>query len=112
MSRTTTLTIAFLLLFLGVKLRLVQSYHLTPAATQFWIERIEDPEIVARNNLQQFVPNNRFNSNFQQASYPTFGVNQNLAMPQKVVTPPQWVCWPVFFLGAFMLLNGMSMSKD
>lgn len=112
MSRTTTLTIAFLLLFVGLKLRTVQSYQLTPSATKFWIERIEDPEIVAKQGLQNFNNSGPSNSMFQSASYSNYNQMNPLPAPQKVVTPPTWICWPIFFLGAFMFLTGLSMPKD
>lgn len=111
MSRTSTLTLGFLLLLVGIKLNVIQSYQLTPSATRFWIERIEDPEVVMRNNLYQYTQPNAYNGNnvFQQASYANVA---SPALPQKVLTPPTWICWPVFFLGAFLLLNGLAMPKD
>lgn len=112
MSRTTTLTIAFLLLIVGLKMRMVQSYQLTPAATKFWIERIEDPEIVARHNLSSFSNGGPSNGIFQSASYSNFAQNNSLIAPQKVITPPNWISWPIFFLGAFLFLSGLSMPKD
>ncbi|MEZ6096739.1 MAG: hypothetical protein R3C03_21360 [Pirellulaceae bacterium] len=112
MSRSAMMTLGFLLLFVGLKLNFVESYQLTPRATRFWIERIEDPDVVMQNGLYQYVQGNQYSSPYYQTS---FGNNIAGALgnqPQKVLTPPNWVCWPVFFMGAFMLLNGLSMNKD
>ena len=43
MSRYATMTMGFLLVFMGIKFLMVESYYLTPQATKFWLERIEDP---------------------------------------------------------------------
>jgi hypothetical protein len=112
MSRTTTLTLGFLLLMLGLKLNFVETYQLTPTATRFWIERIEDPNVVAQNSLQQYLPANQFNRPIYQTGYAAPNAIENALTPQKQIKPPTWICWPVFFLGAFLLLNGLTMKNN
>lgn len=106
MSRTSIMTIGFLLIMMGIKLNLIESYVLSPSATRFWMERIEDPTVAMQAGYNPYgqttapVP-----SLFQQAS---FGLS-NPALPQKTLTPPQWLCWPTFFFGFVLLLHGASL---
>lgn len=117
MSRTSVMTLGILLIFLGIKLNLVESYQLSPSATRFWMERIEDPAVAyqsatyGQSGGYGFGANQGYNSPYQVASYS----NYNQAGPQlnwapKTIAPPNWLCWPVFFLGAVLLLHGVSLK--
>lgn len=107
MSRTSIMTIGFLLILIGIKLSLVESYVLSQSATKFWMERVEDPSVAVQNNLNPYGQAAQFPSLFQQAS---FGAAAP-AMPQKTVTPPKWACWPTIFFGFVLLLHGISMRR-
>lgn len=131
MSRTSVMTIGILLIFLGIKLNLIESYQLSQSATRFWMERIEDPG-VAMETAQTLMQSGQYGnsyanqysqSRYQAASYPfssnayNNGMNQldpngGIVWPTKSITPPNWLCWPVFFLGAVMLLHGASLKHD
>lgn len=117
MSRTSVMTLGILLIFLGIKLNLVESYQLSPSATRFWMERIEDPAVayqsagMAQPGGYGFGANPGYQSPYQVASYSNYN---NPALPQinwppKTIVPPNWLCWPVFFLGAVLLLHGVSL---
>lgn len=115
MSRTSIMTIGILLILMGIKFNLVESYQLSPQATRFWMERVEDPAIAQQQALQA----NRFGgyqmptyNPYQQASFPNQGIVEPVInWPPKVITPPSWLCWPVFFVGAVMLLHGLSLRQ-
>ena len=129
MRRTSVMTMGFVLIFIGIQLNLVETYVLTPRFSSFLSEHASpsqspgfangtinpnsgfDPT-VAQNSIQ--------NSPFYQASYPgppgntaLNGLNRtapNFAAP-KVVSPPNWLCWPILFLGTVVFLHGFSMSR-
>jgi hypothetical protein len=178
------MTIGFLLVLLGIKFHLVESYLLTPRATKFWNSRIgggggsntpvqdgfnnsvNQLTNAARsgydqtrngfnavggfnggnfnnnsytpmssnpynpyskgymNNSQYGAPNN---SLFQNASYQNpvaqnrngfapqaiaSGYSNQMIGPQKQVTTPKWLGWPILFLGAVLILQGLAMRRD
>lgn len=125
------MTIGFLLIFVGIQLNLVDSFVLTSEATKFWHERIVDPanELVtdsgagypangygSAGQYQQQQPS-PFQSPYFQASWN--GNNpqaqgyqqQSFAGAPKILTPPSWICWPVFFAGTVFFLHGLSMRQ-
>lgn len=166
MSRYTTMTIGFLLVFMGIKFHMVESYLLTPNATKFWNERIGDQGNLApnlgnnqvasgfnaNNGTSPFSPNSygqytgQYNprsgyantggfantggygatnsSVFQSASYQNPVSYQQPASnqgsllgslfygPQKQLTTPKWLGWPVLFLGAVFILQGAGMRRS
>lgn len=159
MSRYTTMTIGFLLVLIGIKFHMVESYLLTPRATKFWVERVGDsgnPVQGVTNNLIAQMPNgynsgNAFQNNayspfnnsynsysnsgnrgygaandsvFQSASYqnqntyqPRLAASQGMLArtmfgPQKQVTTPKWLGWPILFLGAVFILHGAGMRRS
>lgn len=134
MSRYTTVTLGFLLVFIGIKFHMVESYFLTPKATQFWLERIEEPTNTVQNNgfgngnyanysnsynqySGNYLANNGIQNNpFQNASYQTpyggQGPLANRLWPQKQITTPRWLGWPVLFLGAVFVLHGAAMRRS
>ncbi len=116
MSRTSIMTIGILLILLGIKFNLVESYHLNAQATRFWMERIEDPAVAQQQALQagrlpSFQTSPQYNP-YQQASYPQNGALGEIPWQPKVIAPPAWLCWPVFFVGAVMLLHGLSLRPN
>lgn len=155
MSRYTTMTLGFLLVFLGIKFHMVETYFLSSKATQFWMERIADPASTPAENgynsinqiVDRYAPNQirgQYNNNqpynpysngsvgssgfgsqnssvFQSASYqtpyqPAPAMNQaagaNGFWPQKQISTPRWLGWPVLFLGAVFVLHGASMRRS
>lgn len=177
MSRYTTMTIGFLLVFMGIKFHLVESYLLTPRATKFWNSRIggkkgSDTPVQdafnnqlanntgARNGFNRnsngfnaiggfnggnsnnnayapysanpynpyskgYMSNNAYgsanNSLFQNASYQNpnafqqplanSGYANQVFGPQRQVTTPKWLGWPILFLGAVFILQGLAMKR-
>lgn len=119
MSRTSVMTIGFLLIFLGIQLNTVESFVLTPQATRFWNDRIVDPasELVTESeSARPWQQSGILQSPFSQASWSSrtpatglFGANTGQAA--KALTHPSWICWPVFFAGTVFFLHGLSMRK-
>ena len=112
MRRTSTMTLGFVLIFIGAQLALVDSFRLTPRMSNFFSERggaVESANPMASADQGRFNP-------FTQATYS--GGNQPAAgvalgnVPQKEISPPGWLCWPTLFLGTVILLHGFSMSRN
>ena len=75
MSRNTAVTIGFLLIFIGVKLRLVDSYTLTPKASKFYVERIQTSDAQA-NGLNP-IANNPYSNNLGSGTSGNFNSQYN-----------------------------------
>ena len=119
MSRTGNVTLGFLLIFIGLQLNLVQTFTLNSGATKFWAERIATPEDLAPLRTVP-VATNGFNYNnnpFSQASYsngiqsPIQPAASSIFLRPKQITPPDWICWPVIFIGAFLVLQGAILKR-
>lgn len=111
MSRSTIMITGFLLILIGIQLNFVQTYTLTPRATKFWAERLADP--VDLGPLQ--TTNNQSNSPFSQASFNNGTVKPapgTMFLRAKEITPPNWICWPVMFVGAVLSLQGILLKRE
>ena len=113
------MTTGFLLIFIGLQLNFVKTYTLTPRATKFWAERLAEPSDLTP--LQTNYNGNlgeRIGSPFSQASYTNgdYRSQQPLARPMflraKQVTPPEWICWPIMFVGAVFFLQGILLKRE
>ena len=116
MSRTTTMATGFFLILIGVQLHLVESFTLTPRVAHFLNDNFPqatttDLSPVPSENFSN--PPQPFNSPYYQASFdrpttPSVGIR---TVADRRIAPPRWFCWPVFFLGAFLLIQGLSQSQ-
>jgi hypothetical protein len=119
MSRTATMATGFFLILAGIQLHMVESFTLTPRMSHFLNDTFSQqdhslaPNIATSGDFSS--PRQNYNSPYYQASYSQPGGNQRLASRpvatirssgQDTITPPRWFCWPVLFLGAFLLLQG------
>lgn len=135
MRRRTIMTIGFLLMFIGIQLNVVRTYTLTPKATKFWMENIEEPALATQPPMQQMAPqqmapqaqaayNGYANSPFSQASYGNganaYGANyapMQVPAPRpamygpKQFSPPEWICWPFIFVGTAFVLYGLILAR-
>lgn len=111
MRRTSTMTLGFVLIFLGIQLAVVDSYLLTPRITHFLSQQESDaaqPAIVS-NPIQR--------NPYRQVAFQPLGSQRPVpgyegAVTQQRVTPPKWLCWPVLFCGTVVLLQGATMKRD
>jgi hypothetical protein len=111
MHRITTIALGFFLIFFGVQLNVVERYTMTPRTANFL-----SPDGVVANAVRQPVdrPDNTYESPYYQAGYqsPATSSNRPVAAVSREIRPPRWLCWPVLFFGAVILINGATMHRD
>lgn len=116
MSRTSLITAGFLLIFLGIQLNVVQSFTMTRSVGNFLSENFAgNPgrlEINSPIPSPQFEANRQnYNSPYYQASYGNNAAQFQRApaagIGNRTIYPPHWICWPVLFFGAVLLLQGL-----
>lgn len=92
LNRNQFFFIAIFLGLVGLQLRLVSSYELTPQATRFLAER-------ARASADPVGS--------MQGTIPALPAN----LPAKVVSPPEWIGWCLLSVGAVLFFHSLTMSK-
>jgi len=116
MHRFNTMAFGFFLIFLGIQLNVVERYVMTPRTANFMSA---DGDL--RSAFQQPVGSNGIvnpanNSPYYQASYqaPNAAIAPAYSTSpiSREIRPPRWLCWPVLFLGAVILLNGLAVRRD
>lgn len=110
MRRNSTMTLGFVLIFLGIQFAMVDSYQLTPRIANFLAEQRTNNQIP----LQQVAPNLGQQSPYSQIGYQVpqqLPPIANISPAQRIVTPPRWLCWPVLFCGTVVLLHGLSKPR-
>ena len=112
MQRTSTMTLGFVLIFFGIQFALVDSYLLTPRIVNLLSDDGQFAQVV---QPPQVAPNQYQQSPFSQVGYQT--PNQlppaltTASSAQRTVTPPRWLCWPLFFCGTVVLIHGISKPR-
>jgi len=116
MSRTVLFTVGFLLIFAGIQLNVVQSFTMTPRVANFVSNSFAgNPNGI---NVPGQIPTPQFDANLQnynspyyQASYANnsaqYQPSRILSVGDRTIYPPRWICWPVLFFGAVMILQGL-----
>lgn len=115
------MTIGFLIIFVGIQLNMVQTYTLTPRATKFWVENIDDVSFETIAPVQAVTngyDNAMNNTPFSQASYGTsqnyapapYSVPAVLSGPKRIA-PQDWICWPFIFIGAASVFYGLVLRR-
>ena len=106
------MTLGFVLIFLGIQFALVDSYLLTPRIVNFLSDegqfaQVIPPPQAAQNQFQQ--------SPFSQVGYQgpdsLSATLTGAPTAQRTITPPRWLCWPLFFLGTVVLIHGISKPR-
>ena len=87
------LLIGAVLLFMGAQLRLVDSYVLTPKASQF-----------VASQLHSSVEARRYDPSYMYSVGPYPEV-------AKTFTPPRWMGWACLSIGAVMVLHSLTISR-
>ena len=87
LNRNQWLTIGFVLGFLGVQLRRVESVQLTEKASRFLAERL--PTAANTND-----------------SYSLGGIT-----PRRVIRPPDWLGFALLSIGGVLILHSLAMKK-
>jgi hypothetical protein len=94
LTRNHYCVIGLILLFFGIELRAVDSFVLTPEATNVLADRAGHP-IAAVNNMAQSV----------------FNTEKPLLPFKKTLQPPEWLGWALMSIGAVLVLHALSMPK-
>jgi hypothetical protein len=87
--------IGAILLLLGAQLRLVDSYVLTPKASQFVEARLHTSGLA---NSGLYDPSYLYSV----GPYPT---------SNKTFTPPRWIGWAFLSVGAVLVLHSLTISR-
>jgi hypothetical protein len=89
LNRNQYFFMGLVILFLGVQLRMVESYTLTQEATRFLAERSQSSSTNA-----------------------VFSLTSDMgAGPQKVIQPPEWAGWCLLSVGSVLILHSLAMKK-
>lgn len=91
-TRYHVFLVGVVLVLLGLELRFVDSFVLTPKATRFFAEQMGFPIIVASNAVGSLT-----------------GVQPDL--PSKVLHPPEWLSWFLLSLGFVLVLQSWTIAK-
>jgi len=89
LNRNQFLFIGLVVLFIGLQVRYVSAYVLTPQATKFLAERTGQSPAAA-------------------SMFTAFG---NATGARKVVQPPDWLSWCLMSVGAVLCLHSLAMPK-
>lgn len=90
-NRNQYLLIGLVVLFLGIQLRMIDSYVLNEPSTQFLAKRLNKP-LPVRNNRMPLLA----------TSAPTF---------KRTITPPQWLGWAMLSVGGVLILHSLAMQR-
>jgi len=91
LNRNQFFFLGLLVLLIGVQVRYVSAYVLSPQATQFLAERTG-------------------NSSPGTSSFFTM-TGGTFAAPRKVLEPPEWLSWCLMSVGAVLCLHSLAMPK-
>jgi hypothetical protein len=91
-TRYHVFLVGTVLVLLGVELRLIDSFVLTPKATRFLAEQTGNPVAVASNTVGSLTG----------AEGP---------LPSKVIRPPEWMGWFLISVGSVLILQSCAMAK-
>lgn len=90
LNRNQYFFLGVVILLVGLQLRLVASYILTPDATRFLAERSQKSSTSA--TLISFT-------------------SDMGALPNKVINPPEWLGWCIVSVGSVLVLHSLAMKK-
>jgi len=110
------MSIGFLLIFMGIQLNVVESFTMTRRVSNFLSDNFAgNPNgisVPATIPSPQFDANRQnYNSPYYQTSYSNNAAQYQpttaVGIGNRTINPPRWICWPVLFLGAVMILQGL-----
>ena len=96
LSRQHFLILGVMIILIGVQLRFVQSYVLTPRATQFIEAKIKKASL---QTVDSYDPYDHF-------------LIEAAPHEQRSFTPPRWLGWAMISVGAVLMLHGITIRKD
>ena len=90
-NRNQYFFLGIVILLLGLQVRMVSAYVLTPDATRFLAERTHS-------------------TSSSEGAAVTFASDLG-ALPNKVIHPPEWLGWCLISVGAVLILHSLAMPK-
>ncbi len=91
-NRNHYFLIGLILIGIGIQLRMVDTYTLTPELTQFLAERTGHPLAAVNASTSWFTPSAK-------------------PLAKRVIDLPDWSGWGVLALGSVLALHAMSLRK-
>ena len=88
LTRNHYFMIGLIIVFLGIELRMVESFVLNEKVTKAIAEKIDRPS----QKVASF--------------FPSVG-----PLPRKVIRPPQWLGWALISVGSVLVLHSLAMQK-
>ena len=90
-NRNQYFFLGVLVVLLGLQVRMVNAYVLTPDATRFLAEQTQS-------------------SSSSEGAVVSFASGLG-ALPNKVIQPPEWLGWCLISVGAVLILHSLAMPK-
>lgn len=95
-NRNQFFFLGMLILLIGIQVRMVESYTLSPEATRFLAERSGGATVAsAAESPGQFIAANAPAS----------------AGVRKTIQPPEWIGWCLISVGAVLVLHSLAMPR-
>lgn len=91
-NRNQYFMMGLLLLFLGIQLRLVDSYVLTDKATSFLAEHFQKSNDAVTDGASRLM----------RAAGPPI---------RKIIHPPEWLGWCLMSIGSVLILHSLAMPR-
>jgi hypothetical protein len=88
-------------LLLGMQLRTVESYLLTPKASQFVESKLNGDSFLSIDDPYSYRPSRSYDSLLMTSG----------PISQKRITPPRWLGWALISVGAVLVLNGITSRR-
>ena len=83
------------LMLMGLQMRMVESFVLTPKASQFVERNMAGAGLRTRTAMYDY-------ESILMSSGPT---------PKKTITPPRWLGWALISVGAVLTLHGLTLRR-
>jgi len=93
MNRNQFFLLGLVILLLGVQLRAVHSYILTPTCTKILAEKTGHPMVAAIDAADALSPSDK------------------TVAPAYPLTPPEWLGWSFMSIGAVLILHSLAMKR-
>jgi len=105
------MALGFFLIFVGIQLNVVERYVMTPRTANLLSATGTAASTLNPPADYSLPANTAYNSPYYQASYQTPATTSSYLPASRELRPPRWLCWPVLFLGAVILISGITSRR-